>query len=108
MSRSDYQMMMSVLSGNLAEGQTKQPDLTTKSSAHIPSQHSDVKAIVTGKDSSAANISTAIVKGSEKEKAHIFLKFTFSMEQLIASLFTGSSEEVSVQIRVIENCTITK
>lgn len=92
LAQSDYQMIMSILSGNLAEGQTQEADNKTKfSSKTTPS--SELQILASNKELTTAEVSTT-TKVAEKrnEKPHIFLKFTFTMEQLIINLFTGKSE----------------
>lgn len=96
MAQSDYQVIMSILSGNLTEGQTKETDIRVKSSIVLTkSQSSELRAIISGKDIALAEIASESPKDSEKQKPHIFLKFTFAMEQLIISLFSGGPKEVS-------------
>lgn len=88
-------MIMNILSGNLAEGQSKDVTVQSKSSTQTV-KSSELKAkesVGTLVDVEDRSLST--IEEYAKAKTHIFLKFTFTMEQLIINLFTGKSEEVS-------------
>lgn len=93
LAQSDYQMIMSILSGNLAEGQSKDAAVQSISSTQIV-KSSESKAI----DGTMVDVegrSLPTIEEDPRPKTHIFLKFTFTMEQLIINLFTGKSQEVS-------------
>lgn len=85
-------MVMSILSGNLTEGQTKGADMKPTSSQLKTATIS--KMDVTSKETIEIH-PTASKEISAKDKPHIFLQFTFAMEQLIICLYTGGSEQVS-------------
>lgn len=93
-------MLMRILSGNLTEGQTKDVEVSTKSSTQVARQESQLsEALNVRTSTTTADISPSVHKEINNEKAQIFLKFTFAMEQLTISLFTGGSKEVSFFIQ---------
>lgn len=85
-------MIMSILSGNLAEGNKPEvapppPKVTATQSKAFPT--------------SRFSLPIAIEEGSEidaslctEEKLHRFLKFNFTMESFIIDLYTGAAKTV--------------
>ncbi|KAJ8937448.1 hypothetical protein NQ314_011837 [Rhamnusium bicolor] len=83
LSQADFQMILSVLSGNLAEGQ--------HSKAKI-----DKSVSTTDTADDIAIVGIEFTEIPEKTKqVHIFLNFTFTMEHLIINLYTGGLKSLT-------------
>lgn len=94
LSQADYQMIMCILSENMAEGQQPAPP-----AQNIPSTTSKTTTVIS---EVALNPSIEEVEEEaqvqlkvDEEKIHIFLKFTFTMESFVINLFTGAAKTVS-------------
>lgn len=78
--------MMSILSGNLAEGEVEKVDAEPPKPLVEESQQ-----IV------HVEVGPTCERPIHKEtKVNVFLKFTFTMDQLILNLYTGDDSEVSL------------
>lgn len=108
----DYKMILSIVSGNLAEGKPSQPPpkspeiLAAESAKQFPNQPFDAavqnRSLFDESRKQPADLSrysidqpsfySEITKETEprtaEEKVHIFLKFTFAMESFIIDIFT--------------------
>lgn len=82
LSQADYQMIMSVLNENLQEGKAASPP-------------EEIKVTSTTTVTTRATLESGISlvsredKSGAKEKPHIFLQFTFTMDHLILNLYSG-------------------
>ncbi|KAJ8953002.1 hypothetical protein NQ318_015363 [Aromia moschata] len=81
--RVDYQVVMSILSGNLAEGQQEK----AAPSEPISAKPSKTKEVLT--TASIETTETVAEQAKSSEKIHVFMKFTFVMEKFIISMYTG-------------------
>lgn len=85
-------MIMSILSGNLAEGQPQAshspPSVQSKSEAQVQRKSADMNV--------AAKPSKTYAKVEEQLKVNTTVKFTFTMQRFIINLFTGGSKTVSL------------
>lgn len=84
---------MSVLNGNLSEGQTDK-----KEPAKKPVEQSKTTIAEISKENAKTEKATIVQthsSGVDKEKTNTFLRFTFTMDNLILTLFTGGSQSVS-------------
>lgn len=78
-------MMMSILSGNLAEGQVEKVEVEPSRTEIKESERQIVHV----------EVGPSCQRPVQKEtKVNVFLKFTFTMDQLILSLYTGGDSEV--------------
>lgn len=95
LSQADYQMIMSILSGNLAEG-TK-PEPKSNKVTPVPSKLVSIPqmAIVEGESSISSYKATG-------ERVHTFLKFIFTMESFIINLYTGAAKTVFLCLKCIK------
>lgn len=96
LSQGDYQMIMNTLSGNLAEGTVESVAVETATSSKVANETTASIHHEIGKVSDVVaktEVGATIWKEKIKEKAHIFLNFTFYMEQFIIDLFLN--KEVS-------------
>ncbi|RZC35600.1 vacuolar protein sorting-associated protein 13A-like, partial [Asbolus verrucosus] len=94
LSQQDYKTIMSILSGNLAEGSTPKPSPEVKqvlSNSATLERPSDIHL---AKESSS-NLADKTLHTNLESKADTFVKFTFTMDKLIVSLFTGGSKALS-------------
>lgn len=96
LSQADYQMLMSILSGNLQEGKASetQPQHLPQPKADTTSGATTAEFVIRDSiaESTASNRSYA--QRPVEEKVHISLKFNFAMESFIIDLFTGGAETV--------------
>ncbi|CAG9772493.1 unnamed protein product [Ceutorhynchus assimilis] len=85
-SQADYHMIMSILSENLQEGKTElDKDVKIRRALSALSVASHFGAA----EAMAIVDSTTTVVPETKDKVTIFLKFTFTMEQLIVNMYSG-------------------
>lgn len=83
-------MIMSILSGNLAEGTQK----TEPPAAKMPPVAS--KALTAS--SRICEEDEAVSQKDPGDKVHIFLKFNFTMESFIIDLYTGAAKTVTYKL----------
>ncbi|XP_028133900.2 intermembrane lipid transfer protein Vps13 isoform X1 [Diabrotica virgifera virgifera] len=90
----DYQRIMEILSGNLAEGKVeavvKDPVEESKELAGAASLTASASVV-----STKADVAKEIWMGATKQKPHIFLKFSFAMEKFTISLHHNLTDERS-------------
>lgn len=82
--------MMSILSGNLAEGKTEEPEVTELPQTQIQQGPSETPN--NGRDSLKLTTDESLVKLENYEDAtHIrtFIRFTFGLDSFSIQLFTG-------------------
>lgn len=85
---------MSVLNGNLSEGQTDKKEPPKK-----PAEQSKTTIAEIAKEnakSEKATIAQTHSSSGDKEKTNTFLRFTFTMDNLVLTLFTGGSQSVNI------------
>ncbi|CAG9815731.1 unnamed protein product [Phaedon cochleariae] len=91
LSKADYQMIMDILSGNLAEGKQDATTVDVQSNTQMLAQASTtVVDTHTG-----AEMTKEMWKN--KQKTHIFLKFAFSMDHFIIDMFIGGATKLDDQ-----------
>lgn len=82
-------MIMSVLSGNLTEGQTS-----------VPANKSEVKSISSSKSNETsvdiATLPSSNIALAPKSNVYTSIKFSLTMESLIIDLFMGGSKSVNI------------
>ncbi|XP_018574731.1 vacuolar protein sorting-associated protein 13 isoform X2 [Anoplophora glabripennis] len=90
LSQGDYKMIMGILNGNLAEGQVETVEVKQSKPAAVKGFEEHVVHVEVG---SVCERHIHI-----EVKVNVFLKFTFSMDELILNLYTGSDSEVEENI----------
>lgn len=100
----DYQVIMALVNGNLAEGDVKKkavPKISSEAPPSVPltsTVSESTQVVVAEQLSNIMAASSNIIDrkaDTSESKVGIFLRFTFSMEQLVISLSTGGSKSVS-------------
>lgn len=90
-------MIMSILSGNLTEGQKT----TTAPPVKVPvtiSTVTETKVLATSSQFFSTREEPSTSHKTSEEKVHIFLKFNFTMESFIIDLYTGAAATVTLII----------
>ncbi|XP_044259687.1 vacuolar protein sorting-associated protein 13 isoform X2 [Tribolium madens] len=91
LSQLDYKTLMSVLNGNLSEGQKKlPPKQPLKETIEGTKKASDDKTSIT------VHEKLSHYEGEKETKINTFLRLTFTMDNLVITLFTGGSKALSI------------
>lgn len=96
LSQADYQMLMSILSGNLQEGKISETPLQPPSQPKTDAASCATTAefVIRESISESTGSNRSYTQNLVEEKVHISLKFNFAMESFIIDLFTGGAETV--------------